>query len=79
LVTADEVCARPEKTAQILNWGVPQCLRDVRAFIGMTSYYRKFVKDYAAVAAPLTALMDKNRAFNWNRVCQEAFDKLKQA
>ena len=77
LVSADGISAQPEKTVQILNWGAPQCLRDVRAFIGITSYYRKFVKGYAALAAPLTALMAKNRAFVWTQGCQEAFEELK--
>jgi len=77
LVSAEGVSAHPDKVTHILNWGTPRCLKDVRAFVGITSYYRKFVKGYAAVAAPLTALMSKNKVFAWSPECQEAFDRLK--
>ena len=79
LISADGISAHPEKTEQILNWGTPQCVRDVRAFIGITSYYRKFVKNYAAVASPLTGLTAKNKVFVWSAECQTAFETLKRA
>jgi hypothetical protein len=79
LVSAAGVQAHPEETQQILNWGVPRCLRDVRAFIEISSYYRKHVNGYARKAAPLTALLAKGRAFEWSEECQRAFDELKLA
>jgi hypothetical protein len=79
LISAEGIGAHPEKTEQILNWGTPRCVRDVRAFIGITSYYRKYVKDYATIAAPLTALTGKNRQFVWSGQCEDAFISLKRA
>jgi transposase InsO family protein len=79
LISAEGIGAHPEKTEQILNWGTPRCVRDVRAFIGITSYYRKHVKNYAAIASPLTSLTAKNRQFEWSPECQNAFDTLKRA
>ena len=78
-ISAEGISTHPEKTEQILNWGTPRCVRDVRAFIGITSYYRKFVKDYAITAAPLTALTGKNRPFLWSAQCEDAFVSLKRA
>lgn len=71
--------AHPDKTTQILNWGRPSCVKDVRAFIGLTSYYRKFVNQYAHIVAPLTALLGKNKMFSWTDECEHAFVALKQA
>ena len=79
LVSGDGIRAHPDKTAQILNWGRPTSVKNVRAFIGITSYYRKFVNQYARVAAPLTALMGKNKPFRWSDECESAFIALKQA
>jgi len=61
LVSGDGIRAHPDKTEQILDWGRPTCIKDVRVFIGMTSYYRKFINRYAQIAAPLTALLGKTK------------------
>ena len=79
LVSGDGVRAHLEKTEQILNWGRPTCTKDVRAFIGLTSYYRRFVNQYAQVVSPLTALLGKNKPFNWSEECESAFTTLKRA
>jgi len=56
-----------------------QALKDVRAFLGIASYYRKFVKGFATVAEPLTALNKKMVRFSWTSQAQEAFERLKKA
>ena len=56
---------------------VPHCLTDVRAFLGLCSYYRKFIGGFAHIAAPLHALTKKHRPFQWDHACQDAFDMLK--
>ena len=57
------------------NWPPPKTLQSLRGFLGLTSYYRKFVKDYGKLAAPFTTLL-KNDAFTWTHVTERAFDKL---
>jgi hypothetical protein len=69
----------PRKTATVSEWPVPQSVKDVRSFVGMTSYYRRFVKDYAKIASPLNAIARKNICFQWSDEAQNAFDKLKDA
>ena len=69
----------PEKIEIIKNWPRPHCLRDVRAFFGLASYYRRFVKDFATLAEPLTRLTRKQIRFEWSDEEQKAFDALKQA
>jgi len=58
---------------------VPKCVRDVRAFFGLASYYRKFVKNFATIAEPLSALTKKGVRFNWSPEAQQAFKRLKRA
>ena len=56
MVSADGIDPLPDKLEAIRVWPVPHCLRDVRAFFGLTSYYRRFVQGFATIAEPLTRL-----------------------
>jgi len=66
----------PEKIEALKDWPIPHCLKDVRAFLGLASYYRKFVKGFATIAEPLTALTKKMVHFVWT---PKAFETLKRA
>jgi len=57
---------------------VPKCVRDVRAFFGHASYYRKFVQNFASIAEPLSALTKKGVRFSWSPEAQKAFERLKR-
>ena len=52
-----------KKTQAVSDWPTPRCLKNVRSFLGLTSYYRRFVQGYASIAAPLHALQKKNQRF----------------
>ena len=79
LVSAEGIATDPEKTRSVEEWPVPVSVKEVRGFLGLSGYYRKFVKDYARIAAPLTALTRKGQHFEWTSECQVAFDALKRA
>ena len=79
MVSADGIEPQPAKLDTIQDWPTPHCLRDVRAFFGLVSYYRRFVKDFATIAEPLSRLTRKNAPFTWTDEAQESFDKLKRA
>ncbi|TNN04865.1 Retrovirus-related Pol polyprotein from transposon 17.6, partial [Schistosoma japonicum] len=76
-ITADGVGTDNEKTRSIVTWPQPQTPEDVRSFLGLASYYRRFVRDFASLAAPLHRLPHKGRKFLWTSECQQAFDTLK--
>lgn len=59
----------------VLDWPLPKTVRAVRAFLGLASYYRRFIKDYGAIAAPLTKLLRKD-AFRWSEETESAFRAL---
>ena len=73
-----------KKIEAVLQWPIPVTVTDVRSFLGLTNYYRRFLKGYAKIARPLTDLIsgenaDKKKApVVWTSVCQEAFDQLKK-
>jgi hypothetical protein len=78
LVGKDGVRVDPKKIEAMQDWPHPKTLKSLRGFLGLTGYYRKFVKNYGKIAAPLTALLKKN-SFNWTPAAAQAFQTLKMA
>lgn len=68
----------PSKISAVNSWPVPTNVKDVRSFLGLAGYYRKFVRNYAIICKPLTELLKKG-GFHWTEESQAAFTKLKQA
>ena len=66
------------KTEKVKCFPIPRDVTCVRQFIGLASYYRRFVNSFASIASPLRALTKKNAKFSWTSECQVAFDKLKE-
>ncbi|GJR55926.1 ty3-gypsy retrotransposon protein [Tanacetum coccineum] len=72
------VATYPSKVLAMKEWLQPHNLKQLRGFLGLTGYYRRFVKSYAIISHPLTALLKKN-AFKWSIAAQQAFETLKLA
>ena len=67
-----------EKVEGVLSWPVPKMVRDIRKFLGLTNYYRQFIKNFAALAKPLNILTRKDKKWKWEEAQQKAFKQLKE-
>ena len=78
VVSADGIAMDERKLEVVRNWATPKNLKETRAYVGFCSYYRRYLKDFSALAAPLHALTRKNAHFEWTEECQQSFDELKK-
>ena len=68
----------PAKIQIIVDLPIRKNQREVRSFLGYTSYYRRFIEHFSKIASPLFKLLAKDTPFNWNENCQKAFETLKE-
>jgi hypothetical protein len=73
------VSTDPTKIQSVQLWPQPTDVKELRSFLGLMGYYRKFVKNYAAIARPLTDLLKKHTLFVWTQTHTAAFDAFKAA
>ncbi|KAL0345664.1 UNVERIFIED_CONTAM: Retrovirus-related Pol polyprotein from transposon [Sesamum radiatum] len=69
----------PKKVQTIEEWQPPSDVHDLRSFLGLVNYYRRFVKGYSEIARPMTDLLKKTEIWNWTPQCQVSLDNLKRA
>ena len=72
----DGIKVDPAKIEVIENWPVPNTLPEVRSFLGLANYFRKFILGFSTLVSPLTALTGSDVKWDWCSKCQQAFDKL---
>uniref|UniRef100_A0AAV2JG64 Gypsy retrotransposon integrase-like protein 1 n=1 Tax=Knipowitschia caucasica TaxID=637954 RepID=A0AAV2JG64_KNICA len=78
-VGGEGISTLEEKVQVVRDWPIPTNLRELKSFIGLASYYRRFVRGFSCIAAPLFALQRKNCDFVWTPECDRAFCTLKKA
>ena len=79
IISRDGIQVDSKKTAAIFDFPAPTDAKHLRQFLGLSNYYRKFIKNYASIAEPLHKLLRKNtKSYVWNKQCQHSFDLLKQ-
>ncbi|WVZ94173.1 hypothetical protein U9M48_040099 [Paspalum notatum var. saurae] len=78
ILSAKGVAVDPSKVEDVLNWKQLQTVTEIRSFLGLAGYYRRFIKDFSKIAKHMTALTQKNAKFAWSPKCEEAFGTLKK-
>jgi hypothetical protein len=78
VVFKDGITVDPSKIEVVVSWDRPTNVSEVRSFLGLVGYYRRFVEGFSCIAAPLTHLTRKNAKFEWKEECEKSFQELKQ-
>ena len=78
IVSKERIRVDPKKIEVVVEWKPPRNVTEVHSFLGLTYYYRRFVKGFSMTAAPMTRLLQKNVKYEWSEKCQRSFDKLKE-
>ena len=79
VICAEGVTTDPDKVEAVKNWPVPRNAKEVRRFVGLCTYYRRFVQSFSDVARPLHELTEKGHLFQWTKACEDSFQQLKDA
>ena len=77
IVSEEGIRVDPRKIGVILELKPPRSVTEVRTFLGLAGYYRRFVKGFSMTEASMTRLLQKNVRFEWSEKCQASFEKLK--
>ncbi|KAL4011133.1 hypothetical protein IC575_028180 [Cucumis melo] len=78
VVSSEGVSVDPAKVEAVTNWPRPSTVSEIRSFLGLAGYYRRFVGDFSRIASPLTQLTRKGTPFVWSPACESSFQELKQ-
>jgi hypothetical protein len=79
IISASGVATAPGKIKAVQNWKSPTDTKQLRSFLGLAGYYRKFIKNYGLISRPLTDILKKNTPFLWTLQLQQSFEELKHA
>jgi hypothetical protein len=66
----------PSKVKEVLDWKQPMFMSEVRSFLGLADYYRRFILNFSKIAKPITELLKKGKKYVWSDICDEAFGNL---
>ena len=77
IISEEGIQVDPKKVEVIIEWKQPRNVIEVRSFLGLAGYYKRFVKGFSMTAAPMTRLLQRNVQFEWSEKCQISFDMLK--
>ena len=78
LISNGGVAISLKNVADVLKWCPPQTVGEIRSFLGMAGYYRRFIEGFCSIAKPMTTLLEKGKPLKWSEQCQASFEKLKK-
>jgi hypothetical protein len=78
IISNGGISVDPAKVKEIMAWSIPTTVTEIRSFLGLAGYYRRFIEGFSKIAKPMTSLLEKGREFKWDEKCQESFDQLKK-
>jgi len=77
VISAQGISVDPAKVDAVVKWESPKSTTEIRSFVGLAGYYRRFIEGFSKIVAPLTQLTRKDQPFTWTDKCGESFQELK--
>jgi hypothetical protein len=74
VLSAKGIAVDPSKVKDILEWKPPTTVHQVRSFLGLAGYYRRFIPNFSKLVKPITSLLKNDNKFNWSSKCNKAFE-----
>jgi hypothetical protein len=78
IITDGGIALDPSKVQDVLNWSLPKNVQEIRSFLGLVGYYRRFIEGFSKIVKPLTTLLENGKEFKWDEKCQASFEELKK-
>jgi hypothetical protein len=78
VVSPEGIAVDPGKMKEVLEWKLPTIVSDVRSFLGLVGYYRRFIPNFSKITKPITELLKKGNKYVWSEACDEAFKHLRK-
>jgi len=78
VISKGGIVVDPSKVDAVLQWELPKSVFEIRSFLGLAGYYRRFIKGFCKLALPLTQLTRKRQAYVWDAKCEKSFQELKK-
>jgi hypothetical protein len=77
-ISNEGISVDPSKVQEVMDWQPPKSAHQIRSFLGLAGYYRRFIPDFSRIANPMTELLNKGVKFVWSEACDKAFQKLRE-
>jgi hypothetical protein len=73
IISAEGISVDPRKVEAVLKWERPTNITEIRSFLGLAGYYRRFIEGFSTIAIPMTRLTRKETKWEWTQECEESF------
>jgi hypothetical protein len=77
-ISSEGIAVDPSKVQEVMDWKPPSSVHQIRSFLGLAGYYRRFILDFSRIAKPMTELLKKGVKFVWDEKCEKAFHRLRE-
>jgi hypothetical protein len=78
VISPEKIVVDPDKVRDVLDWKPPKSIHQVRSFLSLAGYYRRFILNFFNISKPITELLKKDTKYVWSKDCDEAFQILKK-
>ena len=78
VVSGEGIAVDPSKVEAVTEWIAPTSVTEIRSFLGLAGYYRRFIESFSKIAKPMTELLKKDTKFIWTEECEASFQELKK-